>query len=804
MFDESRPGAPYTRRFTGPRPLIAALLACALVNVACQQDVESRLTEIRALQEAGQFEPSIAPLRVLLAAEPSHAEANYRLGVALVQTGRPSLAVWPLQKATQSEDYSVQAGLLLAGTLLAAEDYEESIRAVDRVLAEDPDRVAAHYTRARANLGAGRPEDALGDADRLLEIDPDDALAFGIRAAALIDLERFDEAEETHRHLKSAAQANDDPDKAARACTALALFYASRERIEEAEAEYDECVSKYPQHPVVLESATHFYLDQQKTDKALAAWRAAVEAEPENINHRSQLSELLLSQDEAEEAEQILLETVELFDTRGSWQMLSSFYRRTGDNTKAREAIEKAIERSQGDPSALRFAVADLLIAEGEYERAEAIAAELEEPSYTNFLRGSILLGQGDPKGALEMLDSGLRLWPNNAGARFMAGRAAQELGDIDRALLEYREAARVDSKKTDASLMLAMLYYSLGQYTAAAQFAERQLAERPFQGPQTHLVAARAAYKLGKLPQALSYLEDLRRRGESGVALAEVATIVADAQGETTAIEAIEKADVDLAEPENGPVLRVHARHLIAAGRGEEALALTDAALAKNPEDPSVLDTRARVLGRLGRPEEAREYFERATTVDPEYASAIEGLADLAAASDIEKAYELFVQAAALDENNSNALYRAGQLAIVMGDLPRASARFEEALKREPGHVGANNDLAWLLAESGSDLDRSLALADRASKLEPSSTTLDTLGFVQLQRGENAEAAATLERALAQDPDNPSIRYRLGTVLAREGQSERAAKLLEEALAAGSFPEAESARAELARLKRS
>ena len=110
------------------------LVPCLIFALACSGSIESQMAEIRSLQQAGQFDPSIAPLRRVLADEPNNAEANYRLGIALVQTGRPSLAVWPLQKAAGSESHAVPAGLLLASTLMQNGTFEESIRAADRVL----------------------------------------------------------------------------------------------------------------------------------------------------------------------------------------------------------------------------------------------------------------------------------------------------------------------------------------------------------------------------------------------------------------------------------------------------------------------------------------------------------------------------------------------------------------------------------------------------------------------------------------------------------------------------------------------
>src|ERR1700752_296178 len=104
---------------------------------------ESQLAAIRELQEQGQFEASIGALDQVLARDPSNAEANCRLGLALVQTGEPSRAVWPPPKPAEAAGYEISAGVLLASTYFQTQNYDEAIRAADRVLAAAPEREAA-------------------------------------------------------------------------------------------------------------------------------------------------------------------------------------------------------------------------------------------------------------------------------------------------------------------------------------------------------------------------------------------------------------------------------------------------------------------------------------------------------------------------------------------------------------------------------------------------------------------------------------------------------------------------------------
>ena len=47
---------------------------------------------------------------------------------------------------------------------------------------------------------------------------------------------------------------------------------------------------------------------------------------------------------------------------------------------------------------------------------------------------------QGDPSAALDTLAAGLELYPNNAGARYLAGTAALQIDQPERALAEFAQ----------------------------------------------------------------------------------------------------------------------------------------------------------------------------------------------------------------------------------------------------------------------------------------------------------------------------------------------------------------------------
>jgi tetratricopeptide (TPR) repeat protein len=803
-FTMNRMQAAQARPIPGPWLIPTLLAALMLLGTACGDSVNAQLAEIRSLQEAGQFDPSIAPLRRLLATDTSHPEANFRLGIALVRTGRPSLAVWPLQKASGSEEYAVQAGLLLASTLVRNQAYEESIRASTRVLDLEPNNIAALSSRGKAQLNAGLPAEALDDAERILALRPDDHNAALLYSAALLDLDRPDEAEASLKNLYATTVAGGNENEIARTCAVLAIFYRSQEDNDRARATYEKCLAEYPAHALLQQWVSDFYLDVGESEDAIAIWRAAVERTPEDLSLRSKLADLLYGQGHEKQALSVLNESVELFDTPAAWRMLASYYRKSGDPAEARKALEQAMERTRNVSDPMRFALADMLIEEGDYERAAEIAASLSEPAYRHLLEGAVLLRRGEPKAALARFDAGLRLWPNNAGARYLAGMAAQELGDRDRAMAEYREAVRVAADETDAALRLAEMNFAVGQYQSTLQFADRHIRSRPYVEPTAHVIAARSATALGLLDRAESLLKNLQAKDESSpVSYVELAAVARRRDGSLAAVAVIRDSGLDLGDPANIDALRSLASDQLELGRSEEAIELVVATAGAEPQSAELLDLYARVLLRAGREAEALKKLDAALALDPDFAPALEAKGGLLrAGGDLDGALGLFRRAAEADPDKGEYVYLAAQILLIQGHNEAAVALLEKAVMVEPGHVEASNDLAWLLASRESDLERALDLAKIAVRVRRSAETLDTLGYVHLRKGDAEQAVSVLGKALEERPDSPSIEYRLGVALAATGDKERARAVLTKALESPPFPEAAAARAELARLQ--
>lgn len=386
-------------RVSPARVQVILALALGLLALGCGGDVETRMREVRALQDVGQYQASIDELREILVIAPNLAEASYRLGAALVQTGESSRAVWSLQKASESPEYAVSANSLLASIHLANRDFEEALRVIDQILEADPERSAALQMRAKANIGARRFDDALTDTERLVELFPDDFTARALHSTALLDADRIDEAEAAHALLKTLGASDPNPELQVRGCIAPAVFAEQQRKDTDRAAElYEDCLSLYPDHPFLLKTAAEFFDAHDRRDRSTELYREAMERTPENLQMRANLANRLAAGGDPEGAEGILVETAETFGSAQSWSLLAHFYRNSQQTEKAIAALDKVVELSGGTASErLKFLRADLLVDADQLDRAREANEQISEPTYNALIRGRILMESDDP-----------------------------------------------------------------------------------------------------------------------------------------------------------------------------------------------------------------------------------------------------------------------------------------------------------------------------------------------------------------------------------------------------------------------
>ncbi len=790
------------RSWFGRRACVGMLLATVL---ACTGGGEQTLDDVRALQDSGAYAETLAPLRALLEREPTHPEANYRLGLALVNTGRSTAAVFPLKRAATDDAMARQAGLLLASTFMQMRNFEEAVAAADGVLQRDPDNEAALLVRTQAALGANDAPSALPTAEHLVALQPENPGYKSLQAGALMSLGRLDEAEAILVAMEGVPWAT-DPSGEGKTCLLLANFYSRfRASPERAVAKVKECLARYPDDLTLRPLASDSYDQAGHPEEATALMRQALEKTPDDMGLRQVLAKRLMVQGDRQGGERMMEEAARTSGNPKAWLNLAGVRRTGGDPEGALRALDEALALTP-DSEEFRFARADVLMDLQRFDEVEPIAAKLQEATFARILRGRLALERGKPQEALAQLGPAIEQWPTNAGARVLAARAAYELGDETRALSELREATRAEPGETDAALLLARFYYARGNYDQAIEFALRHTQKRGTGAPAAHQIGIWAHLAKGNFEAAHRFVDDLRNKDKSGefagVALAEEARLVAREKDANAALRLLHEHDAQLAEPVYEPALRTLVEFETAAGRARPVSAFVDGLAAKRPDSAALQALRGDLQLAAQNPSGAAAAYENALRLDPRCAAALAGQARLAGAQGRPAdAVALFDRAAAETPANAQYGYEAAQALLASGDTAGARQRLDALVRLHPEHGAAANDLAWMLAAQGQDLDRALLLAESASQLVPGPEVLDTLGFVRLARGETADAAAAFQKALALQPDYATARYHLGLALAKQGDPAAARNAFQQALAHPPFPEADQARSELAKL---
>jgi tetratricopeptide (TPR) repeat protein len=227
-----------------------------------------------------------------------------------------------------------------------------------------------------------------------------------------------------------------------------------------------------------------------------------------------------------------------------------------------------------------------------------------------------------------------------------------------------------------------------------------------------------------------------------------------------------------------------------IARGEGSQAVDMMQSEAGRNPRDSGGWFAAANTAARAGRLDIAlADYAKALPMVDPRGTAAVEihlrAAEILRRKGDLKAAAESLEKARAIAPAHPQAELMHAMLLETEGRTAEARAAYEQVLQVSPDNGVAMNNLAFLLAAPEGDLDRALALAERARKLLPNlADVADTLGWILLQRSRTAEAIATLSDAVAKKPESALFHYHLGLAYANDGARDKAQEEFRAALA--------------------
>src|SRR5688572_7918149 len=106
-------------------------------------------------------------------------------------------------------------------------------------------------------------------------------------------------------------------------------------------------------------------------------------------------------------------------------------------------------------------------------------------------------------------------------------------------------------------------------------------------------------------------------------------------------------------------------------------------------------------------------------------------------------------------------ALTMSALISEMQGDQAQARKRYEEVLTVDSAAPIASNNLAWMYAESGENLDRALQLAQAAAAAAPDRPeVMDTLGWVYYKKNLPDLAIRQFSRCIEKEPRNGAYHH--------------------------------------------
>jgi tetratricopeptide (TPR) repeat protein len=699
------------------------------------------------------------------------------------QDPRPLAAI--LRNIVELDQKDVEARIRLARLLLRMNSLDEALRFVNAAAELDNRNAGVLGLKAGILFRLGNNTEATGEATAALEIDPANPeatvtlaavrLARGDAEGALMVLER-----EPKAHMRDIG---------------IQLFkikvlehMGDRER---AELVFRNLFDLYPKDAGLRGVLVKYLIEHKRLDdaeKELRAWAAANPTDPESgLN----LVRFLLTFKGPAAARQ---ELVTRLDAGGEqtfrYQLaLAEVNLADGKFADSVQLLERLATNatSRDNAVAAQTKLAEVYFSKNNFDAAQAVVSEI------------------------------LRKDDRNTNGLKLRAAIRMELGQLDAAIADARQALNDQPRSTQLSLLLATAYERSG----SIELAEKQYADATKIAsfdPAVGLYYVAFLRRRGDIARAedilteiagrwpnnvpiLAILADVRLERQNWFGAQEVADKIRRIDGDPrladeilgVALSGRNKFDDSISILENTyaatsgaalPMVNL-VNALVRAGKLDQAATFVQNVLQSSPDNARAYILLGSIQLAKNAPAEALKSLRTAIERQPKNTAGYEALANFHL-REKNNAEALKVIRAGLEQQpESFALHLAlAGVLVLQGDYEAAITEYEYLVKKDPGSLIAANNLASLLADYRADkasLERAYSLATILRK-SPVPSFKDTLGWIYYQQGDYKNAIPLLEQAAAELPNRPLVRYHLGMSYIAIGELAKATEQLKKA----------------------
>ena len=673
----------------------------------------------------------------------------------------PPKAFVPARPRTVEEQKRVESLRYYAAARALEErrQFGEAIKSLEKALANDPASVPILRRLGRINFGLGRDDAGVTFGRRALEADPGDVetLELLVRhykddpaaaeallkdvaknpklgkdsvGALYVEFElgnlyeaslQFDKAAEAFSKVVSAL---DDKEKGRLSPAEIRRFLGTDEaqaylrfgRVFQLAKKTDLAINSFrrglvydPDEALLLLSLSRAYLEVGRADQALACVEQFLKRQPQGRETYDLLARILTSL--KREGEIIpRFEKYAAVDPKNLplQYALAERYKLAGQADKA-QAIFKALMAEQRETQEFAELFPKLLKERKSEELIQLLTKVAGRLKRFEAVQPQIDLLVADPAYTDEVLDTGLKMLSSNPPALDLGEgfSVLQKISLDGKRFDKLTDLLRWSIKRVPdpvaAYRELIGTYYDLGKFDEA-EAAWREMVEKfPIARNSSNLaLLAEVQSKAGKVDAALLTIREALKL-----------------------------------EPNDLMSQRSLATILFQAGKDDEGIATVREALKGDANNPDLTFSMGAVLMRFKKYDEAIVVFK--------------GMLERYANNE---------EIVKLARSSLSSIYAD------LNDFPKAEAELEAVFAKSPDDAGINNDLGYLYADQGKNLEKAESMIRKAVADDPDNYAyLDSLGWVLFKRGKFQEARAPLEKAQSDTRADSTIPDHLGDV---------------------------------------
>ena len=736
---------------------ISVVVTCLLVVSGCTTK-QGYLAHGNKLFEAGKYADASIQYRKAIQKDPLFGEAHYRLGLVSLKQGDARQAYAELSRAVDllpdNDDAKEKLGdLCLNAYLLDSRHpqklYGQITQLAGKLLAKNPNSFVGLRLNGVLALTDRKPEEAIALFRKSLQVRPSDPAVTTVLAQAL-------------RQNGQAAEAE-----------ALALGFIAQNKA----------------YGPIYDGLYDWYFNTKRMAEAESILKTKVSNNPKQADYLLQLALHYNRLQKAAEMSSVLKEILDNpKDFPNGRLQVGDFYMRARYFPEAIRCYEDLARANPQDKVISQKRITGALLAQGKKEEASGLIEQIlkEQPNDDEVrrLRAGLWLEGDKPANvdkALPELQGLLARHPGDASLWFETGRANQLKGDLETARKQYQEAVNRRKDFVQARYELAALDLNQHRASEALQQSADILSLHP-NDARARLLRAVALIRTGNPALARSELTQLTKEFPQ----------YSEPRLQMGLLDLSEKkyqeAKETFAKISSNDPRRIAG--MAAASSSErqfaKAMELLNDALKQSPDSFLLREQLANTAVAAGQYDLATAEFRKLLAANPQSVLLRMSLAHVyELKGDHDSSITLYREAQALSPKDLAPTFSLGETLIRAGRTDEAKTQYQNLLKSDPNNSLAMNNLAFLLSDTGGDLDEALKLAQRAVQKVPGQPNFaDTMGYVYLKKGMRDSAIQTFTALVQKYPGAPTFRYHLGMALLETGDKVRARKELETALA--------------------